>query len=159
MRLLFFLAIVSWFLISCDSNRIYEYNRDFKDRTWKTSDTTVFDFYIRDTGKRYNLYYNVRNSIDYPYARLFVNYALTDSLSNPIDKKLVSQDLFDQKTGRPNGDSGLGDIYDHQFLLLKNFEFKYYGKYLVNLQQYMRQDTLPGILAVGIRVEEAESTN
>lgn len=159
MRLIFFPAVISLFLLSCDNNRIHEYNTDFNDRTWKTTDTTVFDFYIRDTGKRYNVYYNVRNSLDYPYARLFVNYALTDSLGNPIEKKLVAQDLFDQKTGRPNGDSGLGDIYDHQFLLLKNFEFKYYGKYLINLKQYMRQDTLPGILAVGIRVEEAESNN
>ena len=158
MRLIFFLVVViSLLFTSCDSNRVYEYNADFKDRAWKTSDTTVFDFYIRDTGKRYNIYYNVRNSIDYPYARLFVNYSLTDSLGNPIEKKLIPQDLFDQKTGRPNGDSGLGDIYDHQFLLLKNFEFKYYGKYLINLQQYMRQDTLPGILAIGVRVEEAEN--
>jgi len=157
MRLIsFLLVVISLLIISCDGNRVYENNTDFKDRNWKTTDTTVFDFYIRDTGKRYNIYYNVRNSIDYPYARLFVNYALTDSLGNPIEKKLIPQDLFDQKTGRPNGDSGLGDIYDHQFLLLKNFEFKYYGKYLINLQQYMRQDTLPGILAVGVRVEEAE---
>src|SRR4051812_34871643 len=101
MRLIFFLAIASLSLIACDGNRIYEVNKDFKDRAWKTSDSAVFDFYIRDTRKKYNVYYNIRNSIDYPYARLFVNYSLTDSIGNLIDKKLISQDLFDQKTGRP----------------------------------------------------------
>lgn len=156
MRLIFLLAIASLCFVSCDSNRVYEYNHDFRDRTWKTSDTTVFDFYIRDTGKKYNLYYNVRNSVDYPYARLFVHYSLTDSIGNALEKKLISQDLFDQKTGRPNGESSIGDIYDHQFPLLQNFEFKHYGKYVIHLEQYMRQDTLPGILAVGVRVEETK---
>lgn len=157
MRIIFSLLVLALFFASCDSNRLYEVNKDFTDRTWKTTDSAVFDFHIRDTGKKYNIYYNVRNSIDYPYARLFINYTLTDSLGNALDKKLVTQDLFDQKTGRPNGDSGLGDIYDHQFLLLRNYEFKNYGKYLIDLKQFMRQDTLPGILAIGVRVEEAEN--
>jgi gliding motility-associated lipoprotein GldH len=157
MRFIFFIVLGCSLLTSCDGNRIYEYNKDFADRTWKVSDTTIFDFYIRETGKKYNIYYNIRNSVDYPYARLFVNYALTDSLGNTLQKKLVVHDLFDQKTGRPNGTSGLGDLYDHQFPLLQNFEFNYYGKYFLRLEQYMRQDTLPGILAVGVRVEEAES--
>jgi gliding motility-associated lipoprotein GldH len=153
MRFIFFFVFAGLVLISCDGNRLYEYNKDFEDRTWKANDTAVFNFYIRDLGKKYNLYYNVRNSIDYPYARLFINYSLTDSMGNVIEKRLIPQDLFDQKTGKPKGNSGLGDIYDHQFLVLQGFEFKQYGTYLVKLTQQMRQDTLPGMLAVGVRVE------
>jgi gliding motility-associated lipoprotein GldH len=155
MKCIFILAVAGLIFISCDSNRLYEYNKDFNDRTWKTSDTVAFDFKITDLRQKYNIYYSVRNSIDYPYARLFVNYSLSDSLGNELVKKLTVQDLFDQKTGKPTGSSGLGDIYDHRFLLLSKYEFTRTGKFFLKLEQYMRQDTLPGILAAGVRIEKA----
>jgi len=155
MRFFFLIIGCSLLFSACDTNRVYEYNKDFSDRTWKTKDTAVFDFQIKNAGAKYNLYYNVRNTIDYPYARLFIHYSLTDSSGNELSRKLVNNDLFDQKTGQPTGNSGLGDIYDHQFLLLKDIEFTHQGKYLLKLEQYMRQDTLPGIIAVGVRVENS----
>jgi gliding motility-associated lipoprotein GldH len=98
---------------------------------------------------------DVRNSTDYPFARLFVNYDLKkDSIA--LSKELISVYLFDQKTGKPFGNSGIGDIYDHQFFLLKNYSFKKMGQYQMGLKQFMRQDTIPGILAVGLRVEVVE---
>jgi gliding motility-associated lipoprotein GldH len=141
------------FLSSCDSNRIYEDNVEFKDRTWKIASPAQLEFDITDTTKRYNLYMDVRNSLDYPYARLFVNYSLMDSLGTELSKKMISEYLFDQKTGKPNGDSGIGDIYDHQFIFLQKQVFVKPGKYKVKFEQFMRQDTLKGILAVGLRVE------
>ena len=57
------------------------------------------------------------------------------------------------KTGKPFGTSGLGDIYDHRFELLKDYQFPTRGKYRIKLEQMMRMDTLHGILAVGVRVE------
>jgi gliding motility-associated lipoprotein GldH len=151
MRIIFFVLIATM-VISCDSNRVYENNVDFKDRTWKIADPAKFEFQIADTTKKYNLLMDVRNSIDYPYARLFVNYELKkDSII--LSKELVSVYLFDQKTGKPFGTSGIGDIYDHQFFLIKNYSFKKPGQYHMGLQQFMRQDTIPGILAVGLRVE------
>jgi gliding motility-associated lipoprotein GldH len=143
-------------LVGCDKSRVYEVNHDFNERTWKITETPKFEFIIKDLGKRYNIYYNVRNSLDYPYARLFVNYSLHDSTGVELSKKMVSEFLFDQKTGQPLGSGGLGDVYDHQFPLLKEFEFKQQGKYTLRLEQFMRADTLLGVLAVGTRVEIAE---
>jgi gliding motility-associated lipoprotein GldH len=148
------LLIAYCLLISCDSNRIYENNVDFKDRTWKITEPAQLEFDITDTTKRYNLYLDIRNSLDYPYARLFVNYNLVDPAGKEISKKLISEYLFDQKTGKPNGSSGLGDIYDHQFLFLEKYPFQKLGKYKVRFEQFMRQDTLQGVLAVGLRVEQ-----
>lgn len=154
----FFLAfsvlLVASLLCSCDSNRVYENNLDFKDRTWKVTEVARFNFTIPDTAKRYNVYYNVRNSLDYPYARIFVTYHLYDSNGSELYKKLVFHDLFDEKTGRPLGDSGLGDLYDHRFTLAEHRRFAYRGKYSIKLDQFMRQDTLQGIVAVGVRIEE-----
>jgi len=156
MRFLFLITGCGILFSACDNSRVYEHNIDFSDRSWQVTDTALFDFQIRDTAAKYNVYYNVRNTIDYPYARLFIHYSLTDSLGNALSKKLINNDLFDQKTGQPNGNSGLGDIYDHQFLLLEKVAFARQGKYHIKLEQFMRQDTLPGVIAVGVRVEKSE---
>lgn len=145
--------LLSAFLVSCDKNRLYEENREFGDRAWKATEEPRFDFVVKDTSQQYNLYYNVRNSLSYPYARIFITFHLYDSVGKELSKKLVNHDLFDQKTGRPLGDSGLGDLYDHQFLLLKGHHFSFPGKYSVKLDQFMRQDTLRGVIAVGMRIE------
>ena len=155
MRLVLGLVLVGLVLIGCDSSRVYENNADFKDRSWKIAGPAKFEFQISDTSKKYNLLLDLRNSLDYPFARLFVNYELKkDSLT--LSKELISVYLFDQKTGKPFGKSGIGDIYDHQFSILKAYTFKRAGNYQMSFQQFMRQDTIPGILAVGLRVETAE---
>jgi gliding motility-associated lipoprotein GldH len=155
MKCVFFFFFTLLFLAGCDSNRVFEDYKEFDDRTWKVTDPAVFEFQIKDASKKYNLYYNVRNSLEYPYARIFVQYSLTDSIGTELTKKLTSNFLFDQKTGRPLGRSGLGDVLDNQFLLLSNQSFKTEGTYRFRLDQFNRQDTLRGVLAVGLRVETA----
>ena len=149
------LLLLATLLISCDSNRVYENNTEFADRSWKVIEEPRFEFKVSDTTARYNLYYNVRNTLDYPYARIFVTYHLYDSTGKELFKKLIYNDLFDQKTGRPFGESGLGDLYDHQFAVLNHYRFHFPGKYSMKLDQLMRQDTLKGIIAVGVRIETA----
>jgi gliding motility-associated lipoprotein GldH len=76
-----------------------------------------------------------------------------------MKRALMTEYLFDAKTGKPFGKSGIGDLYDHRFLLLKNYQFKSKGKYRMKFEQFMRTDTLPGILAVGLRVERSRPGN
>lgn len=148
------IAIASVHVLSgCDSQRVYENNLEFKHRYWLVTEEPSFEFAITDSSKQYNLYYNVRNSIDYPWDRLFVNWSLYDSSGNELAKKLVYNDLFDP-TGRPYGESGLGDLYDHQFPIASHFRFTHAGRYTLKLTQFSRQDTLRGILAVGVRIEK-----
>lgn len=159
MRSIALLAVVALFTTGCDNSRVYEKNYDFENRYWLVQEIPSFDFTIQDTTKRYNLYCNLRNSVTYPYTRIFITYSLHDSVGNEIQKEMLSDYLFDEKTGKPHGSSGLGDIYDHQPQLLKNFSFKKPGTYSIKFEQFMRTDTLRGILAVGLRVETAEEVN
>jgi len=154
MRFLFLFLIVAILLTGCDSNRVFENYVEFKDRTWNIQEPATFEFEITKTQQQYNLYYEVRNSLDYPWQRIFVKYQLADSTGTTLTEKLVSNYLF-EKSGEPLGRSGLGDVYDHQFLVLQNFTFAKPGKYKFTLQQENRQDTLAGILAIGLRVEAA----
>src|SRR5690349_13214195 len=110
MRIIFCAATITLLMSGCDSNRVYEKNIEYKDRTWKIAAPATFDFQIKDASKKYNLLMDVRNSIEYPYARLFVNYDLKSD-SSSLAKELISVYLFDQKTGKPFGNSGIGDIY------------------------------------------------
>jgi gliding motility-associated lipoprotein GldH len=153
MRFAVALIVLATFLSGCDTSRVFEDNKDFTKRSWTVSDTVAFEFTITDAA-RYNVLYNIRNSLDYPYSRIFVTYTLKDSTHRVLATKLVGNYLFDVKTGEPQGNSGLGDIYDNRFSLLENQELAA-GKYFVTLQQYMRTDTLDGVLAAGIRVEKA----
>lgn len=156
MRIGAFFLLIAIVFMACDETRVYDKNHDFDERFWLINDTTVFEFDIADTAQRYNLYCNVRNSVAYPYSRLFLNYYLGDSTGKVLRKNLVQTYLFDQKTGKPMGKSGLGDIYDQRVSVLNNYNFPYQGKYKMWFEQYMRKDTLEGILAIGLRVEETK---
>jgi len=148
------LAALTIFLSSCDKKRIYEKNVDFEKRYWLVKEQPKFEFSIEDTTIPYNLYCNIRNEVSYPKTNLYLTYYLRDS-TTLLQKKLMSNLLFDEKTGEPFGTSGLGDVYDHQVPILKGYKFRHAGTYTITLEQFMRLDTLQGVLAVGIRVEKA----
>ena len=152
-------AVIIIGLLSCDEQRVYEMNADFDARYWPVSEKPEFEFAISDTVATYNLYANVRNSLDYPYANIFLTWYLRDSAGVLLEKDLVRQLLFDEKTGEPFGESGLGDLYDHRVPLKTHYRFPYAGKYQVALEHYMRTDSLAGVLAVGVRVEKTSPEN
>ena len=149
------LLIAGILLFACDDTRTYEQVSDFESRQWIITEKPQFEFTIDDVNERYNLYSNIRNSVSYPYSRFFLTYYLQDTTGAEIKKELISAYLFDARTGKPYGSSGIGDLYDHRLLLLKDYQFQNKGKYRVVFEQFMRMDTLPGILSVGLRVERA----
>ena len=155
MRTFFGMVALASLLSSCDTSRVYEKNKDFERRAWLVGDTARFLFEIPEGNVQYNIHCNIRNSIDYKWQRIFVNFELADSSGHVLSSKLVSTYLFEPKTGKPYGRSGLGDIYDHRFPLLNAYALKP-GRYAITLQQLMRTDTLGGILAAGVRVERNE---
>lgn len=155
MRFLLVFICSVFALWGCDRERVYEKNHDFENRYWAVREKPVFEFDVTDTTQAYSVYCNLRNSIDYPYSRIFIQYSLQDSSGNSLKKDLISSFLFDEKTGKPFGSSGLGDIYDQRIVLLENHTFKKTGKHSLQLEQFMRTDTLEGVLAVGIRLAQA----
>lgn len=153
MRSIAFLAVVGFMITACDDSRVYEKNYDFRERYWLMAEKPSFDFTIQDTALHYNLFCNIRNSVAYPYSRIFIRYSLKDSNKNELKNEMIARLLFDEKTGKPLGRSGLGDIYDQQPELLKDYKFSTPGTYSITFEQFMRTDTLQGVLAVGVRVE------
>jgi gliding motility-associated lipoprotein GldH len=143
-------------MAGCGDGKVYQEYTDFNNRYWLVSDTARFQFTIDDTTSSYNVYCNIRNSTQYPYSRIFLNFSIADSTGNTFHKTLLNDFLFDPKTGAPLGDTGLGDLYDHQLPVLKNHRFRGPGPFVASLEQFMRTDTLQGILSVGIGIEKVK---
>lgn len=154
LRLPFFLFL-TLFLNACDSDRVYEENADFQELKWLPGDSLVFDFSIQQASLPYDLLYDIRYSVNYPYYNLYVKHSLKDSAGHVLDTQLMNMNIFDPKTGVPKG-SGLGDIFDYRILFLKDYSFPYTGKYKLVVRQYMRDEPLKGIEAFGLRVEKAK---
>ncbi|CAN5354574.1 gliding motility lipoprotein GldH [soil metagenome] len=153
--ILFAIVFLFW---ACDDIRLYERNVDIEGKTWHQDSIPVFSFNIDNTAQTYNFYYNFRNTRAYPYRNLYVRYALEDSTGAVISSDLHNMNLFDPVTGKPYGD-GLGDIFEHQVLALREVKFDAPGEYHFKIQQYMRMNSLPEIISVGLRVEKAGIVN
>lgn len=152
----YFFRIVLIFLVmlvSCNPNRIFEKNVKLKDRLWDIHQPAIFQFSIEDIHFPYDFYFNLRNSILYPYQNIYLNYSLSDTLGNVFKTDLVNIKLFDSKTGEPLGD-GLGDIFDHQYEVINHYRFNNPGVYQMKINHYMRPDTLIEIMSVGLRIDK-----
>jgi gliding motility-associated lipoprotein GldH len=150
LALLLIIAVLFW---ACDNRTVYEQNYDLSNKVWEQDDIPTFRFHIAEPGMKYNIYYNVRNTISYPYQNLYVTYFLEDTLGRLLSSELHNMDLFHPKTGKPKG-RGIGDVQDHQFLALPDYEFDSAGMYQLRIQQFMRMETLPEVLSIGIKVEK-----
>ncbi len=139
-------------LASCETNTVFKDNVDLQDAKWPVKTVPSFSFEIKDITKTYNLYYNLRNTKSYPYYNLYVTRTLIGPGGKTIGRNLDELILANPTTGKPTG-NGLGDIYDHKFLAIKNQKFPSPGTYTFKVEQYMRQDPLPEIQSVGLTVE------
>ncbi|KAA6437555.1 gliding motility lipoprotein GldH [Rufibacter glacialis] len=153
-RFLAVLCSLGLFLISCDANRVFEEVQDIPDNQWPVKLTPSFTFEVTDTTQQYNVFFTVRNALHYPFYNLYLRHYLIGPDGQQVNSMLHEMFLMDPKTGEPQG-KGAGDIFDHRFRALKNIRFNQLGNYQMRVQQYMRQDPLPGIMAIGVRVEKA----
>ncbi len=148
----YFFVVLMTVLGSCDGTRVYEENHELKNNNWFIDSVQTFTFTIEDPKKPYNLFLNVRNSVSYPFYNLFLRYYVYDSTHKELKSQQLELILMDPTSGKPTG-NGLGDIYTHEYPLLQHFEFPERGSYSIVLKQYMRQDPLPEVNSVGIRLE------
>ncbi|QRR04252.1 gliding motility lipoprotein GldH [Dyadobacter sandarakinus] len=150
------LAGLALLTFSCDKNVVYKAHEDVEDGLWYIRNKPSFKVEITDTLARYNLYYLVRNTLQYPYYNLYLTRNFTGPDQKPISKTLEEVYLSNEVTGKPFG-HGLGDLFDHKIPFLKNYQFKRSGTYTIELSQSMRQNPLPFIMSVGISVEKVEN--
>ena len=153
-KLVLLAAVFMLLLTGCDPNRVYEQNVDFAEGNWAIDNAPEFTFDIKDTSHAYNIYFNVRYSLQYEFYNLYLRHQLIGPEGEQVSSDLHELLLMDDKTGKPLG-KGSSDMYDLQTLALKNVTFSKIGTYKIRLIQYMRRDPLPHVQAVGVRVASA----
>ncbi|WP_242923289.1 gliding motility lipoprotein GldH [Pontibacter liquoris] len=156
-KLVVFAAAFLLLLMGCDPKRVFEQNVDFAKGKWAIDNAPVFTFEIEDTTQAYNIYFNVRYSLQYEFYNLYVRHQLLGPDGKQLSADLHELLLMDAKTGKPLG-KGSSDVYDLQTLVLKNVTFDKVGTYKLRLTQYMRRDPLPYVQSVGVRVAKADGS-
>lgn len=145
---------LSWAsLSSCNRSKVYDTMQDIDSISWNEKKELSYAIVIDDASIPYTLYYSVRYDNNYPFYNLYINRILEDSAGKFLSKKLQGMDLFKASTGVPLGD-GMGSKKDYLILSEDNYKFPYPGKYTVKLSQYMRQENIQGISAVGFRIDK-----
>jgi len=138
-------------IVSCDRKRVFEAYKTLNDNGWNKDSVVIFDVALSDTIKNHNLYVNIRNKGTYPYSNLW----LFLSVGSPDGKMITDTVEFSlaEASGRWKG-SGIGDLHDNQILYKSSVYFPHKGNYTFHIKQGMRDNVLPGIRDIGIRIEK-----
>jgi gliding motility-associated lipoprotein GldH len=155
MRYFLIFSILFIGFVSCNSNKVSEDNFDIN-KFWKADSVVTFWVTIPNTSVHYNLFFLIRNGVEFPHSNLYLKYALKDKKGGLLESKLINMQLFNAKTGYPLG-NGIGSIFEHQYELLTKYQFNKSGQYQLSFQQYMRYDSLPEIYSVGYRIEKTKT--
>jgi gliding motility-associated lipoprotein GldH len=148
------LLLAALLFISCDQKRVFEEKADIPNNNWAINHVPEFTFTVPDTSQRYDIFFNIRHDLDYAFYNLYVRHTLLGPEQDVLSTLLHEIILLDKRTGKPKG-KGSGGVFDYQVRGLRDQKFPRPGPYVLKVQQYMRRDPLPGILAIGIRVEKA----
>ncbi len=141
-------------LASCQTDTLVDQTVSLSDHGWLQNNKIEIPFEIKDTSKSYDLNVAIRQSNDYPYYNLyFIPKVSTDS-GFVIKRAFAEAFFYDAQTGKPKG-TGLGDMYSHEYLIFKQLHFTRAGKYKISLEQFMRTDTLKGIVSAGASLSES----
>lgn len=140
-------------VFGCTEDRVYEENYDLPESIWPIAEEVNFHFPIENTDQLYQVFLNIRHDADYPFRNIYIKYQLSDSTEYVMEDALANFKLFSDTEGKPFG-KATSNIYSYQELLLDSLSFPHVGTYTFSMDQYMRQDSLPGLYSVGIKIIE-----
>ncbi|PZX56539.1 gliding motility lipoprotein GldH [Algoriphagus chordae] len=132
---------------ACTDGRIYEDFQSPPNQNWGITDSLVFDLQEVELINTPDLV-AVKFNEKYSFSNCYMRIISKDSAGLILDNKLINITLFDPKSGEPLGE-GFGNSYTRYDTL--PFRFDQNTK-SVTLLQYMRQDQLAGVEAVGIKI-------
>lgn len=146
----FFLVLL---LASCDPDMVYDQYTRTRDGLWNWQDAREFHVDISDTLSMYNIYLQVRHTVDYPMSNLYMFV----HVKGPTGQHL--KDTVNLAIANPDGGwigKGTGKLRDLQLLYRRNTKFGIPGTYTFTLEQGMRIKELP-VTDLGIRIERSNS--
>ena len=150
LKCIFSVMVILLIITSCSNNNIVDTNDTIEENNWLYSKSAKATVEIKEINQPYAIHFKLRHTLDYKYANIFVLLKLKgDSLNKTTryEFKLAKND--GEWTGK-----GSGDIFTHNFALLKDYHFAKPGKYVIEITQNMRDNPLTGISDIGITVSK-----
>ena len=141
------------FLISCTKLNVFEKNVTIPSHQWSSSFKPQIVFNITDTTATYNIYFVIRHTDAYPYKNIWINIGTTLPGDSTGSHQRLDVPLATDDKGWLG--SGMDDIFEHRILIANNTPARS-GNYIFTLQNIMRDDPLPAVMNVGIRVEKVK---
>ena len=165
-----FVVLLATVLASCqDQSLIVDTNIELDKHNWSYTEKVRIPLSIESADIPFNLYLNLRHTSDYKYSNIFLLIHIT----GPDGKKITERREF--KLAQPDGEwlgSGSGNLYSYQIIFKEDYKFSRWitikgsrivvtkfplkGKYMIELEQNMRDNPLDHITDAGIRVERVD---
>lgn len=100
-----FLLLATLLLAACDGEVYYSEYVDVNESGWKVTDSVCFDVQVDDTTHLFDLFVEVRNTVDYPYSNLFlfVNTSFPDGSMARDTMELPLADPTGEWLGKHSG--------------------------------------------------------
>lgn len=140
---------------ACQENRVFEQNQVVGPE-WAWGEARRFDVNIRDTASLYNLFINARHTERYAYANCWLSIQtigpLGDTLRSRVELRLAEAD------GTWRGECNTAMCLQRE-LIGPGQRFPRPGTYTFLLEQDMRENPLPGMQDIGIRLEKLGSAS
>lgn len=147
----FLLFSIFLFIWSCGPNIVTSESQSFGESGWPYQDTLHVKLDIQDTSKIYNLFLDIQHSIEFSYQNFYVNIYTSFPDGQRI-KELVSLELMDEQS------IWLGDCNTNSCTLRIPIQqgafFNQLGPHQITIEQYSRQNPLPGIEQVAFLLED-----
>jgi gliding motility-associated lipoprotein GldH len=142
--IILFFALIS----SCTKIDVFEKNTNIPNLQWKSNFAAQGTFVITDTSSFYNSYIVLRHIDAYTYNNIWLNIGV-QTPGDTMRYQKVNMQLGSDVNGWEG--TGMNDIWEIRKLFLT---FKKPGTYQFSINQIMRDDPLPNIMSVGLRVEK-----
>lgn len=136
---------------SCGPNYIFDTRKEISEAGWAYADPVSFSFNIKDTAKIYNLWLEVGHTPSYANQNLYTRIQTVFPDGNKLSE-VVSLELAD-KSGQWLGTCS-GQTCALKVPLQMGTYFNQLGEYTLEMEQYMRKDSLKEVRNFRFMVED-----
>ena len=145
------LTAFTFVLSSCESIDLYERVVAIPGQQWTSSFKPQFNFTIKDTQTRYDIYVVFRHNEKYEFNNIWIS--LTYQLKG--QQQVTGQYELPLANNEGWLGTAMDDLYEHRIRITPpgGLSLKA-GEYTFTIGQIMRQDPLQNVLNVGLRIEK-----
>lgn len=150
---IFLVFSVLMFVVGCNGSSEQVHMKNLNGN-WDKKAEQKFDIKVSDAQNPKNIIFVVRNNNDYPYSNIRLIVNIFD-----LKTKKKNTDTLNYILAKDSGEwlgKGFGETKETLFQYKLNYKFPQNGSYSVGIIQAMRNNNLPGIEDIGVKIEPAK---